>query len=189
MPVFQAVLWINIVYLLLPLRPSHPSRLRVLHKADHLIRDRQFGINGRSKRMNELWPMVIPQPKHGAAIGTEIPLRRTDLLIWCASRHDSGIFPKPVSPNCHPSTPIEYSIADKTLRVISRQTWLTWSSPFPSWSSGCRQYHPDWRCHCTRLPSGRCYRRIVDRELELTIRVWTQRCHTGSCPQVSCILY
>lgn len=127
------MLWITIKYLLLPLWPSHPSRLRALHDADHLIRDRQFRVNGRSKRMNELWPMVIPQPKHGAAIGTEIPLRRTDFLIRCASRHDGGIFPKPVSSELPSPTVMKNILRPAKDRGLGKKTGMTYlikSFPF-----------------------------------------------------------
>lgn len=93
MPTLQTVSPVRVMHGLLPLRPTHPVGLRILHNTDHLVWNRQVRINGRRKRMDQFRPMMIPQPEHGAAVGTEVPLRRTLRLGWFSLILDCGVFP------------------------------------------------------------------------------------------------
>lgn len=87
-PVLQTVTAVGVMHALLPFRPTHPVRLRPGHDTHHLIGSGQLGINRRRKRMNQLREVMVPEPKHGAAIGAEIPLRRTALLVRFALVYD-----------------------------------------------------------------------------------------------------
>lgn len=93
MPLFQTITRIFLVHLLLPLRPTRPRRLRPSHNANHLIRHRQLGVDRRRERMNQLRPLLVPQPQHGTTVGAEVPLRRTNLLLFGTAGLDRGIFP------------------------------------------------------------------------------------------------
>lgn len=97
MPPLQTLRPINIMHNLLPLRPTNPSRLGPRHNASHFIRSGQLGINGRRKRMDQLRPMMIPQPQHGATVGAEIALAGADLLVFLAAVFDRGVLSAVVS--------------------------------------------------------------------------------------------
>lgn len=60
MPSFQAIAAINLMRTLAPLGPSHPRRLRTSHNTNHLLRNRQTGINGRRKGMDEFGVVMFP---------------------------------------------------------------------------------------------------------------------------------
>lgn len=42
--------------------------------------------------MNQLWPVVIPQPQHGTAVGAEVALRRATFLVWSSAVFNSSVF-------------------------------------------------------------------------------------------------
>ena len=42
--------------------------------------------------MNQLRPMMIPKPEHGATVRAEIPLRRAALLVRLALVFDCVVF-------------------------------------------------------------------------------------------------
>lgn len=92
-PVLQTITAVGVMHALLPLRPTHPIGLRPSHDTNHLIRNRQLRIDSRRKGVNQLRPMMIPEPKHGTAIRAEIPLGRTLLLSRFSLVHDRGVFP------------------------------------------------------------------------------------------------
>lgn len=91
-PVLQTIIAVDVMHALLPLRPTHPVRLRLLHDTDHLVRNGQLRVDSRCERMNQLWPVMVPEPQHGAAIGAEIALRRTQLLARLAPVFDGVVF-------------------------------------------------------------------------------------------------
>jgi len=79
-------------HLLLPLRPLHPRRRSLPFNTIHLLRHRQLRINRRRKRVNQLRPVVIPQPEHSPAISTEIALRLAFLFGGKTAVFDGYIF-------------------------------------------------------------------------------------------------
>jgi hypothetical protein len=93
MPPLDTVITVRLMHALLPLGPPHVRRLGVRQDTDHLVRHGQFGVDSRRERMNQLRPMMIPQPQHRATVRAEIPLRGASLLIRLAAIFDSGVFP------------------------------------------------------------------------------------------------
>lgn len=85
---------VNIIHKLLSFRPLSPSRLRSIHDANHFLWHGQLGVNGRCERVNQFRPMVVPQPKHSATIGAEVPLGGAPLFIGSATVFDRIIFPR-----------------------------------------------------------------------------------------------
>jgi len=80
------------MHALLPLRPSYPGRLRVCQDTNHLVRHGQIGIDRRGKRVDQFRPMVIPQPEHGTAVGTEVALGRAQFLRGFSAVFDASVF-------------------------------------------------------------------------------------------------
>jgi hypothetical protein len=48
--------------------------------------------------MDQLRPVMVPQPKHSTAIGTEVTFRRTLCLVGSATVLYGGVFPAFVRP-------------------------------------------------------------------------------------------
>jgi hypothetical protein len=42
--------------------------------------------------VNQLRPVVIPQPQHGTAIGAEVAIRLAAFLVWSSAVFDSSVF-------------------------------------------------------------------------------------------------
>lgn len=84
-PPFNAVVTVDIMHRFLAFGPSYPGWLGISQDTNHLIWGRQIGVDGRCKRMNQLRPMMVPQPEHSTAIGTEVTFRRTFCLVRSAT--------------------------------------------------------------------------------------------------------
>jgi hypothetical protein len=94
MPPFNTNLAIKtLMHTLLALWPAHPLRLTVPPHTHHLLRHRQLRINRARERMDQLWPMVVPQPEHRAAITAEGALGRAFLCLRRATVFDGCVFP------------------------------------------------------------------------------------------------
>jgi len=91
-PLFYTILSVLLMHALLPLRPSHPGRLRVCQDTNHLVRHGQIGIDCRGKRVDQFRPLVIPQPEHRTAVGTEVALGRAQFLRGFAAIFDGSVF-------------------------------------------------------------------------------------------------
>jgi len=174
MPPLNTILPIHLMHTLLPLRPTHPIRLRPTHNTNHLIRHRQFSINSRSKRMNQFRPVVIPQPQHSTAVRAEVPLRGAAFFLRRAAIFDSGVFPTGIS--------ISLMVWINVLRKLG----LTWWGLCLWGSSGCRRCRPGSRCHCTRPPCDRCYKRRAGMVRGSVTVGWIQCHRIGSFRRVSC---
>ena len=88
MPFLKTSAIIRLMDGLFTLRPPRPRRLRPAHDTHHFIRNREFRVNGRSKWMNELRPMVIPKPKHRTAIWAKDPLRWANFFLGSSTVFD-----------------------------------------------------------------------------------------------------
>jgi hypothetical protein len=81
------------MHTLLPLRPSHPLRLTIPLDAHHLLRHRQLRVDRARKGMDQLRPVVVPQPEHRAAVAAEGALGGAFLCLGGAAVFDGCVFP------------------------------------------------------------------------------------------------
>lgn len=157
---------------LLPLRPTHPRRLRTTHDTNHLLGNRQVGINRRRKRMDQLGPVMIPQPKHSTTIRAEVAFRRASFFAW-----GSTIFNRSVFSSRHQYTCILPSICKGRK---GREGGRTWLGLCHAWSQDYLLYHLDSRCRRIRPLCDRYCMRRTGRGPGFGSRGWIRRRRIGS---------
>lgn len=84
---------------LLPLGPSHPLRFTLPQDTNHLLRDGQLRVDRGREGVEQLRPVVVPEPEHGGAGAAEGALGGDFFFVGGAAVFDRRILPmlRPVS--------------------------------------------------------------------------------------------